>query len=464
MKVNSQVSNTVYELKSGIKGLFNLKGSGRSAVIKKNASVSLIVMLLTNLTSFLLVPIVLGYLDMTRYGVWLTVNSVLNWVFLMDMGLGGGLRTRMAQAVAVGDIEDANVLINTCYAAMCLIMIFLFLLYLIVKPYISWAKILNAPPEIGPELNMMMTVVIVFFLARFVLHLVNGMYTAIQRNAVTNVINFSSQLLTLGAVLIFSNYLRGSLFRIGFIYSISPLLVFVVFTLIFFLSNRQFKLHPRYIRFGALKRVMGIGVFEFIDQIAYVILISATNLIIARLSSPAEVVPYQVTMRVFGVFLTVYTLATNPLIPAFTEAHTLGDRIWIKRVIHKANLLFTLCALGMVLFIPAFKPVFGIIVKGRAQLSISLVVVVVVTIIVKMYSNVYTKFLTGCGKVRLLALTSAAAAILYISFIVLFGEKLAIGVNGVLIAKLLVGLPTLYVAVTQSKKVIQGRATGIWEK
>lgn len=102
MKVNSQVSNTVYELKSGIKGLFNLKGSGRSAVIKKNASVSLIVMLLTNLTSFLLVPIVLGYLDMTRYGVWLTVNSVLNWVFLMDMGLGGGLRTRMAQAVAIG--------------------------------------------------------------------------------------------------------------------------------------------------------------------------------------------------------------------------------------------------------------------------------------------------------------------------------------------------------------------------
>ena len=125
MKVNSQVSNTVYELKSGIKGLFNLKGSGRSAVIKKNASVSLIVMLLTNLTSFLLVPIVLGYLDMTSAGL---ADSELGIKLGVPhgYGIGGGLRTRMAQAVAVGDIEDANVLINTCYAAMCLIMIFCF--------------------------------------------------------------------------------------------------------------------------------------------------------------------------------------------------------------------------------------------------------------------------------------------------------------------------------------------------
>jgi len=93
-------SSLITKFKSKINSIIGKKGNTRSDKVKRNAIISFIVMILTNLISFLLMPVVISYLDVTKYGIWLTINSVLAWVFLLDLGLSGGLRTRLAQALA----------------------------------------------------------------------------------------------------------------------------------------------------------------------------------------------------------------------------------------------------------------------------------------------------------------------------------------------------------------------------
>jgi len=254
------------------------------------------------------------------------------------------------------------------------------------------------------------------------------------------------------------------LFLIGFIYSAAPLVVFTAATIVFFIGFRQFSFNPKYIRFNSLKSVMGIGLFEFIDQIGVVILMSATNIIIAQITSPAEVVPYHVIMRVFGLFLTVYTLSINPLLPTFTEAHTKNDIQWIKKVLRKTNIIFILCAMGMLLSIPLSKSLFDFLVRGKADVSNVLVLIVVAITLMRMFGAVYSKLLTGCGKVRLLALSSFISALIYITFILSFGKRLNLGVEGVLLAQIAVGIFTLSIAYKQSVKVINGTARGVWAK
>lgn len=442
----------------------NNSGNKRTTKIKQNALMSLAVMVLSNIVSFMLVPIVIGYLDVTKYGIWLTINSTLAWVFLLDLGLSGGLRTRLAQSLALHDLDDANVLINTAYASIAGIMIIIAAAYFFISPYIDWVKLFNAPEALVKEINTLMLLVIVFFLARFLLQIVNGMFSAVQHNSVANIISFCSQLLALGLIMLLGKYLSGSLFWIGFIYSAAPCFVFLVFTLVFFSIFRQFKLNPKLIRFSALKRILHIGVFEFVDQIAFIVLLSATNLIIVQVSSPTEVVKFNVTMRVFGLFLTVYTLATNPLIPAFTEAYTLNDDVWIKKVLAQTNRLFGLCALGVFLIVPLFKPVFSFLVKGKTTMSIPIMWLVIIIVLIRLFNNVYTKFLTGCGKVRLLALTSFTGAFFYIMYIAIFAKKIHLGVEGVLIAQILVGLFSTIMVQIQSRKILAHQATGIWRK
>ena len=445
-----------------VKSIIGKSGNTRSGKVKRNAIISFIVMILTNLIAFLLMPIVISYLDVTKYGIWLTINSVLAWVFLFDLGLSGGLRTRLAQALAKNEIEDANILINTAYAFLTIIMLILCLLYYLISPFVNWVKIFNAPSNLTNELNMLMMVVVLFFLLRFILQIINGIYTAIQKNSIINIMSLFTQLLSLVSILLFAKWINGSLFWIGFIYSISPLIVLIIGNIIFFNNYTDFKLSLKYIKLSALKRILNIGIYEFIDQIAFIILMSATNLIIAQVTSPGAVVPYHVTMRIFGIFLTVYTLATNPLIPAFTEAYTIDDFSWIKNVLKKINQLYIICALGVILMIPLSKPIFNFLVKGKVQMSYSLTIIIVTLTLLRMFSAVYTKFLTGCGKVRLIGISSIISATIYILFIVFFGKKLTFGIHGILLLQLLLGIITTSIVFTQSRKVLNKHDIGIW--
>mgnify|MGYP001077500481 FL=1 len=455
-------NSLLIKIKKEIKSIIGKNGNTRSGKVKKNAIISFIVMILTNLISFLLMPIVLSYLDVTKYGIWLTINSVLAWVFLFDLGLSGGLRTRLAQALAKNEIEDVNILINTSYAFLTGIMLILCLLYYLISPFVNWVKIFNAPSNLTNELNMLMMVVILFFLLRFILQIINGIYTAIQKNSVINIMSLFTQLLSLVSILLFAKWINGSLFWIGFIYSISPLIVLIVGNIIFFNNHTNFKLSLKYIKLSAIKRILNIGIYEFIDQIAFIILMSATNLIIAQVTSPGAVVPYHVTMRIFGIFLTVYTLATNPLIPAFTEAYTIDDFLWIKNVFKKINQLFIICALGVILMIPLSKPIFNFLVKGKVQMSYSLTIIIVSLTLLRMFGAVYTKFLTGCGKVRLIGVSSIISATIYILFIVIFGKQLSFGIHSVLLLQLLLGVITTCIVFIQSKKVLNKQDIGIW--
>jgi len=445
-----------------VKSIIGKSGNTRSGKVKRNAIISFIVMILTNLIAFLLMPIVISYLDVTKYGIWLTINSVLAWVFLFDLGLSGGLRTRLAQALAKNEIEDANILINTAYAFLTIIMLILCLLYYLISPFVNWVKIFNAPSNLTNELNMLMMVVVLFFLLRFILQIINGIYTAIQKNSIINIMSLFTQLLSLVSILLFAKWINGSLFWIGFIYSISPLIVLIIGNIIFFNNYTDFKLSLKYIKLSALKRILNIGIYEFIDQIAFIILMSATNLIIAQVTSPGAVVPYHVTMRIFGIFLTVYTLATNPLIPAFTEAYTIDDFSWIKNVLKKINQLYIICALGVILMIPLSKPIFNFLVKGKVQMSYSLTIIIVTLTLLRMFGAVYTKFLTGCGKVRLIGISSIISATIYILFIVFFGKKLTFGIHGILLLQLLLGIITTSIVFTQSRKVLNKQDIGIW--
>jgi len=445
-----------------VKSIIGKSGNTRSGKVKRNAIISFIVMILTNLIAFLLMPIVISYLDVTKYGIWLTINSVLAWVFLFDLGLSGGLRTRLAQALAKNEIEDANILINTAYAFLTIIMLILCLLYYLISPFVNWVKIFNAPSNLTNELNMLMMVVVLFFLLRFILQIINGIYTAIQKNSIINIMSLFTQLLSLVSILLFAKWINGSLFWIGFIYSISPLIVLIIGNIIFFNNYTDFKLSLKYIKLSALKRILNIGIYEFIDQIAFIILMSATNLIIAQVTSPGAVVPYHVTMRIFGIFLTVYTLATNPLIPAFTEAYTIDDFSWIKNVLKKINQLYIICALGVILMIPLSKPIFNFLVKGKVQMSYSLTIIIVTLTLLRMFGAVYTKFLTGCGKVRLIGISSIISATIYILFIVFFGKKLSFGIHGILLLQLLLGIITTSIVFIQSKKVLNKQDIGIW--
>lgn len=79
-------------------GGFVTKGHQRSVKAKKNIFASFIIKGTSILIGFYMVPLTIGYVDKEQYGVWLTLSSVVGWFSFFDIGLGNGLRNKLAVA------------------------------------------------------------------------------------------------------------------------------------------------------------------------------------------------------------------------------------------------------------------------------------------------------------------------------------------------------------------------------
>lgn len=416
-----------------------------------------------NLVGMLFIPVVIGLIDPIRYGIWLTVNSVLQWFNLFDIGLGGGLRTRLAQALASEDHVLARRYISTGYAFLISVVASASLVFVILKRFINWAKIFNAPLDYTAELSAMMLFVVLFFLVRFVLQLLSSVLVAFQMTFISSLVNFVAHLGSLLVIFVLFHFIDASLFLIGFIYSLTPMVVILVVSIVFYYGRlKNYRPAIRFIDAKCLKPIMNLGIFEFIDRVSFIIISSATNLLISHIGTPADVVPYNVTMRLLGFFLTGYNIVTEPITPAFTEAYTKNDEIWVKRVIRKTNMVSIIGVFTIMLMIPVAKPLLEILVKNKVTVPYSVIILVAILISNRLLSVVFGKFLTGIGKPRLIVSTSAVCALIYLPLVRFFSVDLALGILSVVAAQILVEAPLALVKYIQTRKIITHTATGIW--
>ena len=71
---------------------FFIKGHERSVKAKKNILASLIIKGLSIAISLVLVPLTINYINSSRYGIRLTISSIVGWFSFFDIGLTVSVR------------------------------------------------------------------------------------------------------------------------------------------------------------------------------------------------------------------------------------------------------------------------------------------------------------------------------------------------------------------------------------
>lgn len=149
---------------------FFSKGHKRTIQAKKNIIASFIIKGLNIAIGLALVPLTIHYLNPTKYGIWITLSSIIGWFGFFDIGLGHGLRNRFAEALATGKYELARTYVSTTYAILSLIIGCVLFIFYLINPFLNWGKILNVSNELAlhSELSVLALVVFTFFCLRFV--------------------------------------------------------------------------------------------------------------------------------------------------------------------------------------------------------------------------------------------------------------------------------------------------------
>ena len=105
----------------GVKNKVNTyftKGNERSVMVKRNIAVSLVMKCISILISLQVVPLTIGYVNSTKYGIWLTLSSIIAWLSYFDLGFAHGFRNRFAEARAKNNMKLAREYVSTTYAVL----------------------------------------------------------------------------------------------------------------------------------------------------------------------------------------------------------------------------------------------------------------------------------------------------------------------------------------------------------
>ena len=149
-----------------------------SSLYLKQVSSTLVIKVLSMLISLAYVPLVLGYLDQEKYGIWITLTTVVNWIRLLDFGMGGGMRNKLAEAISLKQYEKGRVYVSTTFGILGSTFLLALLAFYVVNPVLNWQGILNTSIISSSELGSLTNIVVAFIILGFILQPVTLVYAA----------------------------------------------------------------------------------------------------------------------------------------------------------------------------------------------------------------------------------------------------------------------------------------------
>ena len=439
------------------------EGSSRTIMAKKNIIISFILKGISILISLQVVPITIHYVNSTRYGIWLTLSSLVSWLSFFDIGLTHGFRNRFAESKALGNIEQARVYVSTTYAVLFILFIAFSCLMILLNTFLNWSDLLNINQMYSKELNHVFLIVAVFFGINIVASVFTTMLVADQRPAVASFIQVIGQSLSFAIVYILTKLTTGSLLNLALVFSGIPVLVIILSSVILYKTKyKTYAPQLKLVKFSFVKSILGLGGQFFVITTSMLLIFQLMNVIISRVEGPEVVTQYNLAYRYFNALLMVVVIVLNPFWSAFTDAYAKKDYVWMRRTKERLELLwiFSIPIIGMMVW--ASNLFYGFWLGHLVEIPLETTVAVSVYVLFQILGNIYMYMINGTGKVRIQLIVYACFAIVAYPVMSCMCDRW--GITGLLVLPTVVYILQGIIGRIQLRRLIDNRAVGVWNK
>ncbi len=364
--------------------------------------------------SLITVRLTVRYLGTERYGLWMTITSVVSMLVFADLGMGNGLVNAISEAHGKDDDEAAQRYMSSAFFILLAVATLLLTIFSLIYPFVSWPHVFNvysstAVRESGPAVF----VFIVCFLMNLPLDVVQRLQAGYQEGFATN------SWRAVGSIVGVVNVVAAMHFGYGL-----PMLILSVVggqlegvagNWIHEFGWTHRRMYPRWAYYdsAAAKKIMSIGIWYFVGQASAVLLIPVDNIIIAQVMGPEAVTRFSIPMRIFILVTMISAMFAIPLWPAYGESLARGDIGWIRSTFRRsivynlavfAPLSLMIAVLGKVLVRiwvgSAIPPPRYTLLLGMAVWAMCAVAV-----------NAIGSFLSGINEVKFQAIVGVAVAV-----------------------------------------------------
>lgn len=393
-------------------------------------------------TSILTVRLTFLYLGAERYGMWMTITSVVMMFVFADLGMNNGLINLVADTTGKEDWKTARQATASAFWLLSAVAVLVSIAGVVAYPHLNTSRMFNvhsslAMQESGPAL-------LAFFFC-FVLNLplgvVRGTQTGLQSAYINNMWNMLGSLSSLGALLIAIHIHAG---LPGLVLSLSgpPVLITILNGVeLFGSSHRELLPNPRYFSRTVASRLLHVGIMFFLLQVSISVGMQTDNVVIAQILGAKAVASYAVPARLFNIVVSFVTMLSGSMWPAYADAMARRDGRWIRRTFRRVALAGTSITLGATLLLVLLgNRILAIWVGTQMQASMWLLMVFALQCLVYSYLQPINFLLNGIGELRSQVVCAITMAVLNLGLSILFVKHFGIigAVLGTFVAQLTV--------------------------
>ena len=421
--------------------------------MKLNIALSFVIKFAGVGINFLFVPLTIKYINTERYGIWLTVSSIISWFSLLDIGFGNGLRNKFG--LAADDVPTQRRLVQTTLFVLVLISSGIVLIYFGLFNNLHWDSALGVSVSYRAELQKLFAWIIAMFAFQFVFQVITPILYALQKPSMVALNTLLGNFFGLMGILALRHFSTPSLFSLGVVVMGGNLLAyFLFFGYYFFIQRRDLLSNFHIPGKGNINSIFSLGFKFFVVNVAYVVQYQSSNFLISRNFTPEKVTEFNIAYKLFGVTNIVFGIIVSPLWSSVTNAMAGNDFIWIEKIVKKLMMvwgLVTACCLVVLMLSPH---IYRLWVGDKVSVSFIISLGVVLVVSTNSFSAIFIQTLNGLSVVNLQFWLSIFVIIIFVPLAYFLSVNMGLGVFGICIATVISNVNGILVAPLQLMRVI----------
>lgn len=269
------------------------------------------------IVTFIVTPLYLSYTSAEVYGYWLTIGSVLSWLYLSDFGIGMALSRSAITAMEAKNSDLFNELIKSSFILFSFVaLIFLIVGICLSNVFIKWFDVKIADIQV---FKFTYFITILTGALAFPLSVFSATIEAFQKISFNRIVTSISALFGIAVVLVLLVLDFGLIaFSVGMFVT-----VFLGAFISFFYFRKlcpEFQLFPLRLRKTVISKLINFGGYFQIGKLANIVALNTDNIIIASFLGAALVSSYTFTSKLALLFsVTLISKIPAALFPGISQ-------------------------------------------------------------------------------------------------------------------------------------------------
>lgn len=359
------------------------------------------------------VPLALNHLGPERYGMWLTISSIIALLSFSDLGIGYGLLNSVTRSISLGDFGQAKRQISSSLVLLGAVALILAALFIAALPVVAWDDLLAVTsPQARSESLPAIAVFVAIFLVGLPLSVATQVRIARQEGYFVHATAAIGNVVSLVALLLVVSTHQG-VPALVLAMAGPPALAAVANAVLLFRRDAP-ELMPS---LGLADMRVGLGLVRagflfLVLQMAMTVAFATDTLIVAQVVGPNSVAEYGVAFRLFTIPIGLVAVGVSPLWPAYGEAIARGDIAWVRVTLERSiKAALVIAVPAAILFVVFGGWIIRVWVAGTVDPPFFLLLGLGVWTIQTSIGQSVAMLLNGANELRIQAIAAAGMAV-----------------------------------------------------